>query len=81
MDKYEAFIKQFIADRRGHDIDDIDVRADMFERHYIDSLGVFTLLLEIEDAFDVHFNDEDMTEGKMLSIQGIAQVTAAKHTS
>jgi len=78
MNKYETFLKQYISGKKGLDPDAISSDANMFEKHYIDSLGVFNMLLEVENEFGVRFDERDMTDKKMTTIRGTAEIIAAK---
>ena len=80
MENYQTFIAQYIAEKRGLELACIDMSADMFEQHYIDSLGVFTLLMELENAFNVRFDEQDMSDKKMHTIQGMARVIENKQS-
>ena len=78
MNRYEVFIKQYISGKKGLDTDTISSDANMFEEHYIDSLGVFNMLLEVENEFGIRFNEQDMTNKKMATIRGAAEIIATK---
>lgn len=81
MNEYQQFIADYIADKRDLDPADLDLAGNLFERQYIDSLGVFNLLMSIENAFAVSFSEADMHSGRMLSIDGIAALVAEKRAN
>jgi acyl carrier protein len=63
MDKYIEFLTNYIAEMNDIDKEGIDINSDIFQNSYIDSIGIFSLLVEIEDKF-----------GKTLALDDIASL-------
>jgi len=74
----EAFIAQHIADKRGLPLSDIHHDVDMFESGYVDSLGVFNMMMSLEDEFGVRFAENDLVDPRMSTVSGIAEIIHAK---
>jgi len=47
-----AFICQWIAKQKGLNTDDIDVDENFFQAGWVDSLGMFRLIFELEGEFN-----------------------------
>lgn len=76
--RIEDFIVRHIADRRGLDTADIALDADLFEQGYIDSLGVFTMIMALEDEFSVRFGEDELVSPSINTVQGLVAVIASK---
>lgn len=74
----EDFIVRHIADRRGLESDEIRRDVDLFEHGYIDSLGVFNMMLSLEDEFGVRFIEDDLVDPQINTVCGLAAIIAGK---
>lgn len=74
----ENFIVRHLADIRGLEVVDIERDADLFEHGYIDSLGVFNLMMLLEDTFDVRLGEDELIDPKINTVAGLAAVIAHK---
>ena len=52
--------------------------ADYFAKEYIDSFGVITLIAEIEERFNIRFDDLDFQDRRFSTIAGLAEILRAK---
>ncbi|MEW7977352.1 MAG: acyl carrier protein [Candidatus Sedimenticola endophacoides] len=77
-ERYHVFLRGYVARRRGLAPDQVELDGNIFELNYCDSLGFFGMLLEIEDAFGVRFNEEDLADRRLLTLRGMAQLLAAR---
>ena len=73
-----TFIVRQIADRHGMQMVEVARDANMFEQGYMDSLGVFTMLMQIEDEFAVRLGEDDLVDPRIGSVTGLAAVVADK---
>ncbi len=74
MDKVEEFLIEFISQNSGVDISKIDTNVDIFESAYIDSIGIFTLLVEIENEFDKSITLEEISTLEQYTIKNIKEL-------
>jgi acyl carrier protein len=56
----EERVKQIVADQFCVDISDVDLTADMTEKHEMDSLDQVEIVMATEDEFGVEIPDDDM---------------------
>ncbi len=78
MKKVEVFLKEWLSDRSGISTKEIDVENNMFEAGYVDSLGVFGLILELENEFHVEFSEEDMLDMRLSTVEGFIEIVEGK---
>lgn len=78
MDKYKQYLIKHIAQRNSIDENEIDINLDIFENSYIDSIGIFTLLVEIEDDLGIILDLEDISSLELYSINKIAFLMESK---
>ena len=57
---------------------DIDNETDLFDDNLFDSFKVVSLVLSIENKYDISFEFEDLTEENLSTIHAIASLIAAK---
>ena len=74
MDKYETFLIDYISEHSGLEYSYIDTDVDMFENNYIDSIGIFTLLIEIENKFSKEITLEDISSLEKYNIKNISKL-------
>lgn len=74
MDKFEQYLVEYISNNNGINKSKILLDVDIFENSYIDSLGIFTLLVEIENKFGKEISLEDISTFKSYTIVNIAQL-------
>lgn len=78
MNEYIAFLKKFIADQKGLELDNILEDEDIFEMNYLDSLSFFTLMVAIEAHFKIKLNSENISDDRIRNIRGIAQIMSER---
>jgi len=78
VDKYKQYLIKHIAQRNSIDENEIDINLDIFENSYIDSIGIFTLLVEIEDDLGIILDLEDISSLELYSINKIAFLMESK---
>lgn len=54
------FIKNWIAEHKGLDAETLDTEEHMFQAGYLDSLGLFRLIFDVESEFDVEFDQNQL---------------------
>lgn len=74
----EDFIVRHIADKRGITTDEIRRDADLFDNGYVDSLGVFNMMLSLEDEFGIRFVEDDLINPTINTVCGLAAIIAGK---
>ena len=74
----EDFIVAHIAERRGMDPAQIAPDADLFEHGYIDSLGVFNMIMTLEDEFGIRFTEQDLINPAVNTVKGLTALIASK---
>ena len=55
-----------------------DIEAKLLDEGYIDSFGVYQLLVELELAFDIEIEDDEMTYENFKSIKSICELLQSK---
>lgn len=71
---YIKFLQRYISDNNGISINNIDIDADMFENDYIDSIGIFTLFVEIEEQFDIPISLNKLEDIDVLTIRNLSKI-------
>ena len=74
MDKYEKYLIKYISETNFLDTNEIDTEVDIFENGYIDSIGIFTLLIEIENEFGKEILLDKISTLDIYSIKNIAKL-------
>ena len=74
MKEYIEFIKKFVSEKNDMELDEIDIKKDMFEEGYLDSLSAYRLLLELDVKFSKTIPQEFFLERENFSIFDIAEV-------
>ena len=70
---YINFLKERISNNTGVSINEINSDLDIFENNYIDSIGIFTLFVEVEEEFGVEISLENLDNFNISTIKGLAQ--------
>jgi acyl carrier protein len=78
MEKYIEFIKEWIVENRNISMSEIDIKANLFEKEYLDSLSVFGMIMDLEDSFDLKFEPEELMAKNAATIQGLAEIADSK---
>lgn len=78
MEQVQSFITGYLANRRGLDPSSLDVDANLFASGYVDSLGVFNLLFELENEFGVRFTPESLSSEQVTTIRSLSRFVAAQ---
>jgi len=77
-DKFKSFLLSYFSERSGLNLNELHEEADIFAEAYIDSLGVFGLVAEVEENFSISLTEEDMLSEKFRSIGGLVELLSAK---
>lgn len=75
MQQIERSIRAFIAETfpSEHDIDVLPAQQSLFDSGVIDSIAVLTIVVWLEETFDIIVDDDDVVPE---NIDGIANLTA-----
>lgn len=73
-DIYTTFLQERICEKSAIAADQLDNEADMFENGYIDSIGIFTLFVEIEDRFNTEISLDTLENIEKLTINNLATI-------
>lgn len=74
MNKYESFLVNYISKKVNIEKEVIKTNVNIFSEGYIDSLGVFTLFLEIEEEFDIVLDEDAIFDDRLSSIEGLSKI-------
>jgi len=66
-DQTEAWLRDLVTRISGKSASETDLEADLGEAVGLDSLGRLEVLAEIEDKFDVFFDDNELVNASSLS--------------
>lgn len=78
MDSYKKYMVNKLAERNHISQNIIDTSVDIFEKGYIDSIGIFLLLAEIEVDLEIDLSFEDISALPIYSIDCISSVMEKK---
>ena len=70
----QQFVKQWIAMKNGMDTGEVDAKTNMFERGYLDSLQAYTLILELEEMFEVDFDEAAIAGNDVSTIEDLCKL-------
>jgi len=73
MDTYILWIKEWFVKNRSCHFNTLNESVNYFEFNYIDSLSIFSLVLDIEQEFNITFNESDFQDGKLSTINELAE--------
>ena len=71
---YTNFLKEKISDKTGINIDEVNPDINIFDNNYIDSIGIFTLLLEIEEEYGVEISVENVEHLDTFTINSLSKI-------
>jgi acyl carrier protein len=74
-------IRQFIAKRAARDPAERPALRDhtpLLEDRYLDSFGVLELAAFIEEAFDVHFEKDELKPGNFATVNAVLELVRSK---
>lgn len=74
----KAFLRSWLAERNDLPEQAINVDEHLFNAGYLDSLGVFSFVLAIEQAFDLSLDEDDLIDPRMMTVSGIISLLAQK---
>lgn len=57
---------------------EIDFEANVFEVGYLDSLGIFEIISEIEEKFNIALTEEDLFDDRISTLSGIIEIVNAR---
>ena len=78
MDRYRQYLVRNLAEKNDLTENQIDTTIDIFEKGYIDSIGIFSLLVEIEDNLEIELSLEDIASLDVYNINNIASLIETK---
>ncbi len=78
MSECSDFIKKWIFKKTGIERKDISLDKHIFENGYVDSIGLFSLVFELEDEFKIQISDDDLMDDRIKSINGICKLISTK---
>ena len=74
MDEFKEFLISWICNQNGLQEDTIECEKNMFENGYVDSLGLFGLLLDIEEKFNIVLTEDDILDDSASTINGLSSI-------
>ncbi|MCC5830838.1 MAG: acyl carrier protein [Phycisphaeraceae bacterium] len=75
---YETYMTQWIATRRHIPAESILPEENLFLAGYLDSLAVFSFVMDIEEELGVSLDQDDLIRPEALSIRGLSRLIADK---
>jgi len=67
------FIKAWIAEHKGFDAETLDTKKHLFQAGYLDSLGLFRLIFDVESEFDVEFDQNELFRTGAIDIDALSE--------
>jgi len=77
---YTSFLNAWVSENIEISLSEIDIDADMFESAYIDSIGIFTLFILIEEEFQIEMSLENLKNIDTLTIKNLSKVIEYEKT-
>jgi|GEM_PF-2439880 len=77
---YTNFFKAWVSENCAISLNEVDIDADMFESGYIDSIGIFTLFILIEEEFQIEMSLEELEGIDILTIKNLSKVIEYEKT-
>ncbi|KKW24561.1 MAG: hypothetical protein UY74_C0014G0019 [Candidatus Kaiserbacteria bacterium GW2011_GWC2_52_8b] len=77
-------VRRWLIEWFGHQVAGGEVEVERhagdnyFDRGWIDSLSVITLISALEDEFEIHFSNEEFQERSFATIDGLAEIIEKK---
>ncbi len=79
MIDYRQFLITWISKNKGFDAKQIDINANIFENNYVDSIGIFSLIIDIELELNIILKPEDIANSDVSNtIEGLANILSKK---
>lgn len=77
---FEEWMIRFLSKKNTLDgiAHDELITCNLFERGLIDSMGVMTLVMELESEFEIMFTPDDFQDRRFSSVQGLFELMAEK---
>lgn len=77
---YEHQVKQLMIDRLGLDrvADEIPDDASLIDAFGLDSAGIFTTVMALEEHFDIEIDDSELTNDVFSSVANLAALVRSK---
>ena len=72
-DRMIKFIQNWISESKGIDQENIKLTENIFQVGYVDSLGLFRLIFEVESQFDIEVRQDDLFSSGATSIIELVQ--------
>ncbi len=71
MNNVESWLIEWFLNKTGLDLNQLVKNKNFFELGYIDSLGIFELITEIESKFNFAFEISDFSNKEIETIEGL----------
>ncbi|WP_419766203.1 MAG: acyl carrier protein [Arcobacter sp.] len=80
MDKIKDFILLWVSNKSGIEIKLVKENINIFEEGYVDSLGAFELISELENKFLISFSENDFQDRRLVfaSVNSLSEVVKDK---
>jgi len=80
MAKVKDFILLWISNKSGIEIKLLKENINIFEEGYVDSLGAFELISELENKFLISFSENDFQDRRLVfaSVNSLSEVVKDK---
>ncbi len=68
----------FLAETAPDHVDNLSDDTNLFELKVLDSLGILSLVMFLEEKFDITLTHEDLTEENFRSLNALAELISTK---
>jgi len=72
--RLSEFIKKWIAEQKGFDAETLGTKEHMFQAGYLDSLGIFRLIVDVEAEFGVELDQDSLFCSGATDIDALSEV-------
>lgn len=69
-----GFVKQWMAENKGLEAEALDIKEHMFQAGYLDSLGLFRLIVDVEAEFGVELDQDQLFCSGATDIDSLSEV-------
>jgi len=70
------WLKNWLNNHGGHAVenDDSDLEKSFLDLGWVDSFGLIEMISEIENSFEIHFEQEMFLDERFVTISGLANI-------
>lgn len=79
-DQFYDWMINFISDKsdlNGKEVTDL-IQDNIFDKGYVDSFGLMTMIVKLEEDYEIQFDPDDFQDRRFATIKGLAELVEEK---